>query len=127
MGEPDKFGSASDDASLAAAPVPRGRIALVGAGPGDPELLTLKAARLISEADVIFADRLAGAEVLELARPGARIVHVGKSKGEHSVPQEQIHALMIAAATAGETVVRLKGGDPFVFGRGGEEAQALNA
>jgi uroporphyrin-III C-methyltransferase/precorrin-2 dehydrogenase/sirohydrochlorin ferrochelatase len=104
-----------------------GRVALVGAGPGDPDLLTLKAARLIGEADVIFADRLAGIEVLKLARAGAEIVNVGKSKGEHSVPQDEIHRRMIAAAQAGKFVVRLKGGDPFIFGRGGEEVEALRA
>lgn len=104
-----------------------GRVALVGAGPGDPDLLTVKAARLIAEADVIFADRLAGSDILKLARSDAEIVSVGKSKGEHSVPQEQIHTLMIAAARAGRIVVRLKGGDPFVFGRGGEEVLALRA
>jgi len=102
-----------------------GRVWLVGAGPGDVELLTLKAARLIGAADVIFADRLVGPGILELANAGAEIVPVGKSKGEHSVPQDQIHALMIAAARAGKAVVRLKGGDPFIFGRGGEEVEAL--
>jgi uroporphyrin-III C-methyltransferase/precorrin-2 dehydrogenase/sirohydrochlorin ferrochelatase len=104
-----------------------GPVALVGAGPGDPDLLTLKAARLIGEADVLFVDRLAGIEVLKLARPGADIVHVGKSKGEHSVPQDEIHRRMIEAARAGKFVVRLKGGDPFIFGRGGEEVEALRA
>lgn len=104
-----------------------GRVALVGAGPGDPDLLTLKAARLIGQADVIFADRLAGPDVLKLARSDAQIVSVGKSKGEHSVPQAEIHVRMIAAARNGLNVVRLKGGDPFVFGRGGEEVEALRA
>ncbi len=104
-----------------------GRVALVGAGPGDPDLLTLKGARLIGEADVLFVDRLAGVEVLKLAKPAAEIVHVGKSKGEHSVPQGEIHLRMIDAARAGRFVVRLKGGDPFIFGRGGEEVEALRA
>ena len=102
-----------------------GSVALVGAGPGDPDLLTVKAARLIGAADVIFADRLVGDGVLALGR--AEIVYVGKSKGEHSVPQGEIHARMIAAARAGKRVVRLKGGDPFIFGRGGEEVEALRA
>jgi uroporphyrin-III C-methyltransferase len=105
----------------------RGRVALVGAGPGDPDLLTVKALRLIQEAEVIFADRLVGAGVMALAGAGAEIVPVGKSKGEHSVPQDEIHRRMIAAADAGRRVVRLKGGDPFVFGRGGEEIEALRA
>lgn len=102
-----------------------GSVALVGAGPGDKDLLTLKAARLIGQADVIFADRLVGREVLALARGDAEIVPVGKSKGEHSVAQDEIHARMIAAARDGKRVVRLKGGDPFIFGRGGEEVEAL--
>ncbi len=100
---------------------------MVGAGPGDPDLLTVKAARMIGAADVIFADRLVGDGVLALASPRAEIVSVGKSKGEHSVPQDEIHARMIAAARAGKRVVRLKGGDPFIFGRGGEEVEALRA
>ncbi len=104
-----------------------GKVVLVGAGPGDPDLLTVKAARLIGEAEVIFADRLVGKGILALANPAAQIVPVGKSKGEHSVPQDEIHARMIAAARDGKRVVRLKGGDPFIFGRGGEEVEALRA
>jgi uroporphyrin-III C-methyltransferase/precorrin-2 dehydrogenase/sirohydrochlorin ferrochelatase len=104
-----------------------GRVALVGAGPGDPDLLTLKAARLIGEAEIVFADRLVGKGVMALIPTSAEIVYVGKSKGEHSVPQEDIHRRMIAAAIAGKRVVRLKGGDPFIFGRGGEEVEALRA
>src|SRR6185295_18960860 len=102
-----------------------GRVALVGAGPGDPDLLTLRAAKLIAEAEVVFADRLVGKGVMELIPAAALIVHVGKSKGEHSVPQDEIHRRMIEAAKAGKRVVRLKGGDPFIFGRGGEEVEAL--
>jgi uroporphyrin-III C-methyltransferase len=102
-----------------------GVVVLVGAGPGDPDLLTVRASREIARADVIFADRLVGPGILDLARPGVEIVSVGKSKGEHSVPQDQIHARLIEAARAGQRVVRLKGGDPFVFGRGGEEVEAL--
>ena len=108
-----------------AAKVAAGRVALVGAGPGDPELLTLKAARLIGEAEIVFADRLVGEGVMKLIPASAEIVHVGKSKGEHSVPQVEIHRRMIEAARAGKRVVRLKGGDPFIFGRGGEEVEAL--
>ena len=100
---------------------------LVGAGPGDPDLLTVKAARLIAAAEVIFADRLVGKGMLDAGEPGGEIVSVGKSKGEHSVPQDEIHARMIAAARDGKRVVRLKGGDPFIFGRGGEEVEALRA
>jgi uroporphyrin-III C-methyltransferase len=104
-----------------------GHVALVGAGPGDPDLLTIRAARLIASAEVIFADRLVGKGILELASPTARIVPVGKSRGEHSVPQDDIHRRLIEAAREGFRVVRLKGGDPFIFGRGGEEVEALRA
>ena len=106
---------------------PFGRVALVGAGPGDPDLLTIKAARLIAAAEVVFVDRLVGKGVMDLISPSAQTVPVGKSKGEHSVPQEEIHRRMIDAAKAGKRVVRLKGGDPFIFGRGGEEVEALRA
>jgi uroporphyrin-III C-methyltransferase/precorrin-2 dehydrogenase/sirohydrochlorin ferrochelatase len=105
----------------------RGVVHIVGAGPGDPELLTLRAARLLSDADVIFHDALVTPEILALARREAEQIHVGKRRGVRSTPQEEIHAQMIAAARAGKRVVRLKGGDPFVFGRGGEEIDALEA
>ena len=105
----------------------RGRVLLVGAGPGDPELLTLKAVRALKAADVVFYDKLVGEGVLELARREAELIPVGKAKGAHSVPQAEINALLVARAKAGETVVRLKGGDPFIFGRGGEELDALRA
>lgn len=97
---------------------------LVGAGPGDPELLTLRAARLIGSADVIVHDYLAGEDVLLLARPGTELIDVGKRPGR-STPQEMINALLVHLGSQGLDVVRLKGGDPFVFGRGGEEADAL--
>ncbi len=104
-----------------------GRVLLVGAGPGDPDLLTLKAVWALKAADVILYDRLAGTKVLEHARREAELIPVGKAKGAHSVPQEKIQALMIEHASAGKTVVRLKGGDPLVFGRAGEEIAALRA
>lgn len=104
---------------------PPGHVVLVGAGPGDPDLLTVRAVRELAAADVVFADRLVGKGVLDLIPAAAEIVHVGKSKGEHSAPQGEIHRLMISAAKAGRRVVRLKGGDPFIFGRGGEEVEAL--
>ncbi|MGO1119969.1 uroporphyrinogen-III C-methyltransferase [Rhodovibrionaceae bacterium A322] len=102
-----------------------GTVYLVGAGPGDPELLTLKAARLIGQADVLVYDRLVSAEVLKLASDKARRIFVGKEPNHHAVPQEDINAILIEQAKLGHKVVRLKGGDPFIFGRGSEEAAAL--
>jgi uroporphyrinogen III methyltransferase / synthase len=104
-----------------------GRVYLVGAGPGDPGLLTARALELIASADVILYDRLIPAAALDGVRAGAQLAFVGKEGGGPSVPQAQTEALMIEHARAGRTVVRLKGGDPFVFGRGGEEALALRA
>ena len=104
-----------------------GSVILVGAGPGDPGLITLNALRALNEADVILHDRLVSAEVLRLARRDATRIEVGKSANGHSVRQEEIHALMLQHALAGKRVVRLKGGDPFVFGRGGEELEFLRA
>ena len=104
-----------------------GQVSLVGAGPGDPELLTLKAVKAIQEATVILVDDLVSDAILAHASPRARIVHVGKRGGCKSTPQAFIEKLMIMASSEGETVVRLKGGDPFIFGRGGEEVEALQA
>lgn len=102
-----------------------GHVALVGAGPGDPELLTLRAARLIGQAAVLVVDHLVSDAVLDLARPGAERIYVGKESGHHTLPQEEINALLVHLGREGRQVVRLKGGDPYIFGRGGEEVEAL--
>ena len=102
-----------------------GNVCLTGAGPGDVELLTLKAARVIKEADVIIYDRLANPEILEMAKNGCEFVYVGKEDGKHIVPQDDINEIIYQNALKYENVVRLRGGDPFVFGRGGEEAAYL--
>ena len=103
------------------------KVTLVGAGPGDPELLTLKAFKAIQQATVLFVDDLVGDAIVAFAAPGARIVYVGKRGGCKSTPQAFIEKLMLMAAKEGENVVRLKGGDPFIFGRGGEEVEHLQA
>jgi uroporphyrin-III C-methyltransferase len=105
----------------------QGKVVLVGAGPGDPDLLTIKAVKAIASADVILVDDLVNPAILEHALGSARIVQVGKRGGCQSTPQEFIERLMIAEARAGNCVVRLKGGDPFIFGRGGEEREHLQA
>jgi len=103
----------------------QGRVYLVGAGPGDPGLLTVKGRHLLQRADVVVYDRLVAMELLELAPPTAERIYVGKQESEHTLPQEEINALLVQKSREGKQVVRLKGGDPFVFGRGGEEALYL--
>ncbi|TCP55781.1 uroporphyrinogen-III C-methyltransferase [Tumebacillus sp. BK434] len=101
------------------------KVYLVGAGPGDPKLITVRGLECIREADVILYDRLANPKLLKEAKEGAELLYVGKLPDRHSLPQEEINALLVAQALSGKVVTRLKGGDPFVFGRGGEEALAL--
>ena len=105
----------------------KGKVYLVGAGPGDPDLLTVKAARLIAAADVVVHDGLVDDAILALANPKARSISVAKQRSRHSVPQDGINAILVEQALAGHFVVRLKGGDPFIFGRGGEEVEACQA
>jgi uroporphyrin-III C-methyltransferase len=108
-------------------PAQPGTVYLVGAGPGDPELLTLRAARLISEADVIVYDYLVAAAILDLANPAAQRVFAGKRRGDHALPQDELNLLLVQLALENKCVVRLKGGDPYIFGRGGEEVETLFA
>jgi len=104
-----------------------GRVALVGSGPGDPELITLKGARLIQAAEVLVYDNLVSDGIIDLASPAAEKIFVGKMAGNHTLPQDDICQLLVNKALEGKFVVRLKGGDPFVFGRGGEELDVLLA
>ncbi|SOB87588.1 uroporphyrin-III C-methyltransferase [Sphingomonas guangdongensis] len=108
-------------------PTARGRVILVGAGPGDPGLLTVRAVEALKAADVVVHDGLIDPRVLEIAPPSAHRISVAKQRDRHTLPQEGINALIIAHVRMGQVVVRLKGGDPFIFGRGGEEVEAVRA
>ncbi len=105
----------------------KGTVYLVGAGPGDLGLLTLRAAELIARADVLVYDALVNLDLLRMAPKSVELIYAGKRSKDHAIPQEELNALLVAKAREGKTVVRLKGGDPYVFGRGGEEAEELAA
>src|SRR4029077_8322183 len=106
---------------------PKGMVYLVGAGPGDAGLLTLRGAELLGRADVVVYDALVNPDLLRLAAKSAEVIYGGKRSREHAIPQDELNALLIAKAREGKCVVRLKGGDPYIFGRGGEEAEELAA
>ncbi|GCE27341.1 hypothetical protein KDA_28250 [Dictyobacter alpinus] len=121
----DKTNIAENTTSSARAASHPGTVYLIGAGPGDPELMTVKGLRYLRSADVVLYDRLINTDLLQEARPDATLIYVGKGPGCHTMPQEEINTILVSHAQQGLTVARLKGGDPFVFGRGGEEALAL--
>lgn len=114
-----------DDTPLRRRPAQAGTVYLVGAGPGDPELLTLRAASLLAQAEVIVYDHLVATAILDMAPPGAEHIYAGKERGNHTLPQQDINQLLVRLARTGKVVVRLKGGDPYIFGRGGEEVEIL--
>ncbi|MCL4854732.1 MAG: hypothetical protein KJZ78_25510, partial [Bryobacteraceae bacterium] len=122
---PHGRGSKTDIAETEPRAPASGKVFLVGAGPGDPDLITVKGREVLSRASAVLYDNLANAMLLDLAPETAERIYVGKKKAAHSISQEEICALLLEKARAGHVVVRLKGGDPFIFGRGGEEAEAL--